>query len=363
MVKQNMIKKKRESVKIKLLFCLSILVLYCALDGRSPFRPHDPLAPTIIARWPGEKENYVLNNSHLQEGPYFNLFDKKHFDAHQLPSGHIGYRHNKNQMVTGQTLAQLIEGLLQEVKQRKITYTNFTVLKRRDFNTRDQTGLIIAKFNDYPFVVKLFIETPASFVQPLAKGFETSGLFMLGGGITRHLSGFTRIKNLEQLHIKVQASPYWKDRIAFPRKWYWLPKNNRWLEISGKNLGPEPTRTITIPATYALVCDYIDVERMFTLINQNDRRTAMNLSNYLKQNIDPHINNYAVEKQTHKIVPIDTEHFPTMVGYGDPPECKSYLQWYSHLGFKMIKDSMTRGKPQRREIQKRRHWPMEPFET
>lgn len=329
---------------------------------RSVFRPVSPYEPSITARWPGEDKEYSLIHSHLQEGPYFNLFDRNHFFSHQLPQGPITFRKDPENSVTGQELSALVENLLQEVRQKKTTYTHFKILKRRDFNTRDQTGLIIAKFKNYPFVLKIFIENPESLVDPLSKGFETTGLFLLGGGVTRHLSGFTRIKNLERLQKKVTSNSYWAEKVEFPRKWYWLPQTPRWIEITGKNLGPEKKRTITIPAIYALICDYIDVERMFSLMNKNDRQVAMQLSNFLDQQIDPHINNYAIEKGTSKIVPIDTEHFPTMVGYDAPPPCDNYVQWYCQLGVKMINDSLGRGKPQRRQIQARRHWPMGPFE-
>ncbi|MGE0206922.1 MAG: hypothetical protein AB7R69_03685 [Candidatus Babeliales bacterium] len=330
------------------------------LHARSPFRPIDPHAPTICAQWQGEKTQYSLVHSHLQEGPYFNLFDKKHFYDHLLPYGPITYRHSR-QTVNGAVLSELVQHLLKEVHEKKKEFTHFTVLKQRDFNTRDQTGLIIARFKNYPFVVKLFVETPESFVSPLSKGFETSALFILGNGITRHLSGFTRIKNLERLREKVQQNSYWKDKIAFPRKWFWLPRNPRWLTITGKNMGPEETRTTDIPAVYALICDYIDVKRMFSLKSDHDRMTAMSLSNYLQQDIDPHINNYAVEKGTQKIIPIDTEHFPTMVGYDNPPLCKSYLQWYTNLGFKLLDNALGRTKEMRRHNQRRRHWPMKEF--
>ncbi len=350
-------------MKIKKLLLIIILLFASSnLLSRSVFRLRSPLEPSITARWQGDNLGHTLVHSHLQEGPYFNLFDQNYFFSHLLPSGSISFRNNPDKTVTGKQLSLLVEELLQEVEQKKTHYRHFTILKRRDFNTHDQTGLIIAKFNDYPFVLKIFIETPKSFVEPLSKGFETTGLFLLGGGITRHLSGFTRIKNLERLQKKVQTDPYWSKIVEFPRKWYWLPQNPRWMEITGKNMGPEKERTTTIPAIYGLICDYIQVERMYSLLNHEDRKIAMQLSNFLEQQIDPHINNYAVEKETKKIVPIDTEHFPTMVGYDVPPPCNNYVQWYCQLGFKMIMDTMTRSKAHRRMIQARQNWPMGKFD-
>ncbi|MEX0940725.1 MAG: hypothetical protein WDZ41_05165 [Candidatus Babeliales bacterium] len=340
-----------------LVFSLLYFFLCITCCARSPYRPTDPLAPTIITQWQGNTKQYSLSNSHLQEGPYFHIFDKKYFFDHLLPNNEIVYRHDKK-TVTGKSLSILIENFLKEIKQNQNNFTDFIILKKKDFNWRDHTGLIIAKFKQHPFVLKLFIETPESFVAPLAKGFEPTCFFMMGGGVNRHLIGFTRIQNLETLQKKVAKNSSWHRYVEFPRKWFWLSKDTQWITITSKNIGPQKTRSISIPGTYAIIADHIDIERMFSLKNKNDRDIAMQLSNYCKQNIDPHINNYAIEKNTHKIVPIDTEHFPTMVGYNQAPECNNYLQWYSRLSLKMLKDTLGRNKQERRTSQFKRHRPM-----
>jgi hypothetical protein len=347
--------------KMRVTFIVLFLSLFNrSLQARSPHRPQDPLMPTIITRWLHDTKTYELKHSQLQEGPNFNIFDRQHFESHLLPTGFISFR-NGTGSISGKVLSNMIEELLNEVQAGNKTFSNFTLLKNRDLNNRNQTGVVIVKFNDYPFVVKLFIETPESFVNPFAKGFEPSCFFLLGGG-TRHTIGFTRIKNLENLRKQINAHPYWKNRISFPRKWHWLPKKNNWIELTSKNLGPEKKRTTQIPAIYALVCDYINIERIFTLHNKNDRCIAMNISNYLNLTIDPHINNYGIEMETHKIIALDTEHFPTMVGYENPPKCTSYMQWYSTLSLKMVRDTMSRTKLQRRAAQYKQHWPLGKFE-
>lgn len=335
--------KKRVEVVI-----YSSIILYATLlHARSIHRPVDPLTPTIITAWPHDTNIYFLQNYHIKARPYFHLFNKDFFKAHQLPTDFIPFRNQPNG-IDGSVLSEHIEIFLQEIKQKRNYYTHFIVLKKRDFTKRDQTGLIVVKHRTLPFVVKLFIETPESFVNPLSKGFEPTCLFMMGGGVNRHLSGFTRIKNLENVQQKIAASPAWNFRVDFPRKWFWLPKEPRWITLEGKNLDEPIIHTVEIPAIYAIVCDYIDIERRLELSNQHDRRIAMNLSNFLNQCVDPHINNYVIEKTTRKILVIDTEHFPTMVGYDDPPRSSGYLQWYSHLSCKMLNDTMGQAKYMRR---------------
>lgn len=336
----------------KLVVMSAMLLLYSIVYARSPQRKKDPSVPMIITRWQGADQSHSLSYYHLQEKPFFHLFDPIHFFEHLLPLGPIVYRHGTG-TICGESIANLIEQLIEEIQKNKNTYTHFTILKKRDFNKRDKTGLIIVKLKEYPFVIKLFMETPESFVYPLSKGFEPTCFFLMGGGVNRHLNGFTRIKNLLYLRQKIASDHYWAHRVDFPRKWFWLPKNPQWIELEGFNMGKNPqiTKKTLIPAVYAIVCDYIDVERTFSLTNIDDRNTALELSNFFRQSIDPHINNYGIERQTKKIVPLDTEHFPTMVGYQEPPYCQNYLQWYLKLSLKMLKDCIGTTKKERRALQ------------
>lgn len=292
-------------------------------------RPEDTSLPKITARYLHETITFHLKESHITRGPYFHLYDEKFFKEHILPDDIIITRYEGNK-VPGKIISQVIENFLQEVQEGKSKFTAVDIIKKRDFDSSLKAGLIVARCKQYPFIIKLFIETPQSFTKPLDKGFEPMCFFMLGGGSNRHMTGFTRIKNLHYLKEQVSQNPYWKDTVDFPRKWYWLPKNPSWLELTGHNLDTQPLRTV-IPAVYALVGDYIHIERTFSIKRKNDRRLALSLSNYLHQNIDPHINNFVIEEGTHKIILLDTEHFPSMVGYQDPPLCASYVQWYTHL--------------------------------
>ena len=66
---------------------------------------------------------------------------------------------------------------------------------------------------------------------------EPGFFFVMGGGTMRHLIGFTRIKNMEELTGMIQQDPFWSKIVEFPGKWYWLPKDPHWLVVEGKNMG------------------------------------------------------------------------------------------------------------------------------
>lgn len=327
------------------------------LDCRSIHRPRDPYDPRINVYWEhNQTPRYEFCESHLPDA-LFNLFDKDYFLSHLLPSEPITYRHEPQKSVMGATLSALIEDLITEIfqlqrRQKKISFKNFIILKKRDVNRRNHTGLYVVKFKDYPFVLKLFIETPQGIITPLQKGFEPIWFYYLAG-LSRHFNGFTRIKNLENIKKIVQADPYWSEKVDFPRKWFWLPKNPQWIVIEGDNIGPHTKARTQIPAIYAFICDEIIWEKPFSLKNPHDREEAIALSNFLEHRIDAHINNFGIEIQSHKIVPIDFEHFVTSVGIEDTRECKSYVQWYAQLTLNSLKRLLFRNKKERREAQRR----------
>lgn len=335
-----------------IIFCCTYTVQLDA--GRSIFRTKDPNIPTLKIREKHEKQFYIFQDSHLEEWPLFHTFDKQHFENHLLPHAKISYRY-KHQSIDGAYLGKLIQSGLDEIHQNKKIFTHFTILKKRDFH--NGTGLIILKFKNYPFVVKLFIETPETFLSAWQKGFESTCFFHMGKGMNRHMAGFTRIKNLEYLQAKLAQHSYWYDKVSFPRKWFWLPSDITWLYLEGKNIGTGAPK-IEMPSTYAIIADYIDFERTLTLQERKDRRTAFALSAYLKSAIDAHINNYVIEKETKKLVILDTEHFPTLVGLRKEPPNQSYLQWYSHLAAKMLRDLYGRTKKERYDIQRGKPSPM-----
>lgn len=338
-----------------------LIALNSSVHARSPFRPKDSFVPVITTEWvPRDKDEkiYFLRDSHLELNPLFYSFDKEHFEKNRLPKGPITFRNKPEKSVDGKTLNALIEELYAEVQAGKKTFKNFKTLKKRDFTWRKQAGLLVVECTKYPFVVKLFMETPRSFLRPHNKGFEPHCFFIIGGGSTRHLVGFTRIKNAQSIKDRLVHSSYWNERVDVPRKWFWTPKNARWIRLDGYNIGGHTHITTEMPGIYAIIADKIDGEREFHLRSPEDRRTAIDLSNFFLCRIDPHINNFIVEKETGKIVIIDTEHFPTLVGFKKRPRMTSYTSWYLHLLTKYLKDRFGRTKKERRDLQR---FPQPPF--
>jgi hypothetical protein len=330
--------------------------LCCSLlYGRSPFRTPEPDLPILYTNWSNEAKKYQLTSSYLQEGPLFHLYDHEHFKQHFLPTNSIPFRYNPEQSVNGALLSSLIEELLAEIKNKKQKkFVHFKVIKKRDFNFKKQTGFLVLKFRNYPFVLKLFITTPEQFLKPFDYGFESCCFFMMGGGVNRYLSGFTRIKNLERLKEHIKQNQLWAQKLDFPRKWFWAPRENKSFVITGVNIGALQTiNQMELPSIYALICDEVSIGHTFSLASKQDRDTALELSNFLQQQIDPHINNFVIDKVNKKIVLIDTEHFPTMVGLERPTTCTNYLTWYLDLSWKMFQDSFCRTKRTRREFQTR----------
>lgn len=341
-------------------FFLASLIVF-SLNSRSPLRPRDRYVPTITTEWEkrhSKEKIYSLTDSHLELYPLFKTFDLKHFKESTLPNGPITYRNHPDKTIEGAELKKDVATLFKEVREHKKKFTNFEILKKRDFNSHKQAGLLVVKSTKYPFVVKLFMETPRSFVRPYNKGFEPHCIFTIGGGSTRHLLGFTRIKNAHTIQARINDSLYWSTRLTLPRKWFWSPDKYRWIRLDGYKIGNHDHITIRMPAVYAIITDYIDGEREFTLSSKEDRRTAVDISNHCLCCVDPHINNFLVERETKKIAIIDTEHFPTMAGFKKRPRITTYTSWYLHLFTKYINDRFGRSKKVRRDMQ--RH-PQAPF--
>jgi hypothetical protein len=329
-----------------------VLFLWTHLsDSRSLYRPVDPKVPMINARWADGSTVHSLKKYHLEEYALFQLFDKKYFEEHMLPSYPIASRYDPEKTVHPLILQQLIEGLLAEISDGKKSYTHFLVLQSKDYNFKKGRGLLIVKFKDYPFVVKLFVETPDSFVSPFDKGMEPIFFFFMGGGVNRHLTGFTRIKNREIIKEKLAQSP-WADKVDIPRKWHWVPRGTRWIEIEGINIGNKPHQKIQFPGTYCIIADAIDAERNLSLLNESDKKLALEICNYLNLWIDPHMKNFMYEKGSGKFVIVDTEHFPSAVGLHEKITFDNYSNWYLHLAGKCWQNAFMQTKSQRRNPSK-----------
>ncbi len=338
-------------MKLKiLLICLSSIVYAHTIQARSIFRPKDPLMPEISVRWVGDTKSYTLRNYHLEEYSLFRLFKKDQFEKYLLPTKPFSYRSDTKKTVDPALLTNQIQELLQEIKQGKRNFTHFTTLQCKDYNFKKPSGLIIVKFNDYPFVVKLFIETPDSFVSPFDKGFEPMWVFFMAGGINRHILGFTRLRNREIIMERLAHSP-WKDTVDIPRKWYWVPPGSRWIEIEGKNIGSSKHKRVQIPSTYCVIADAIEAERTPSLFNTDDAHMALEICNYLDHWIDPHMKNFMIEKNTKKFVIVDTEHFPSFVGLREKITFNSYTDWYLYLANKCWHATFMQTKRERRNPQ------------
>lgn len=339
-----------------------ILIFATQCSSRSPHRPVDPNDPIIKVYWEHDTSmKYTFRESHLQEAIFY-LYDEQYFFDHLIPNGPLNFRYEPEKSVTGAELSEIIEDLILEInqlkkRQRKIAFKNFNILKIRDVNKRDHTGLYVVKFKNYPFVLKLFIETPYGIVNPTDKGFEPICFYYLSG-LSRHFNGFTRIKNLENIKRIVLSDSYWSTRVGFPYKGFWLPKNPKWIVIEGKNIGTQKNNKIKIPAIYGVVCDEVTWQRTFTLKEVQDRKDAIDLSNFLCQRIDAHINNFGIEIQSDLIVPIDFEHFVTSVGIEEDRHCDNYFVWYTNLTFNAFKRLLFQNKEERRLAQHRAFRPI-----
>lgn len=345
-------KKLYRSISL-LLFVIHTITIF----SRSVHRTNDTIDPFIEVYWKGDPScHYIFRESHLQEA-MFKLYDQDYFNQYLIPDGPIPFRYEPDKSVNGSVLKELMEELVVEIlnlkkKQRKFKFKNFKILKVRDTNKRNHTGLYVVEFKDYPFILKLFIETPQGITQPLHKGFEPICFYYLAG-LSRHFNGFTRIKNLENIKKMVEADPYWSLKVKFPTKMFWLPKDPRWIVIEGTNIGLNPKISTIIPGVYGILCDKITWKKPFTLSDVNDRNEAISFSNFVNHRIDSHINNFGYEIQTDALVPIDFEHFITAVNLPENHYCDNYFNWYYDLSLNMIKRLLFRNKSERRLAQYR----------
>jgi hypothetical protein len=340
--------------KLYCIFISAILFFTGFLECRSIHRPSESWLPTINVRWADEHSRiYTLRNAQIQEATYFNLFDINFFYRHLLTdTTPLTYRYQPETTIPGKHLNNQMEVLLQEIRRKKKTYTHFTILQDTDFNRRKSCGLLVLKFNDYPFVLKLCIETPKSFTNPLCKGFEPVFLFYLGGGVNRHLSGFTRIKNAEFIKQRLTTHDYWNSHADIPRKWYWLPKSARWFDITGHNVSGKDYIHTQLPSTYGIIADAIEAERGLTISSAHDRAQALELCNYLDLYADPNISNFMVEKNSGKLIIVDTEHFPTIGGFKKKEVIGNYFEYFASLISKCGKAMFFSTKKERKEAYK-----------
>lgn len=241
-----------------------------------------------------------------------------------------------------------LKHLFKEIEQKRRRFTHFDILRKSNFNRRKKCGLLILKFKDYPFVVKVFMETPKSFMRPYSKGFYPIFFYNMGGGINRHLLGFTRVENLHVIKNEIEKSEKWSKLISTPRKWFWKPTDCKEIELIGKNFGEKKEIRTVIPGTYCIIADAIKLKnKTFSLFDKQAREMCMSLCNYLSVRIDPHIDNFLLEEGSNKIVIIDTEHFPSIVGFKEDQHFNGYFEWYFKLSKKFLNDMFFQSKRKR----------------
>lgn len=335
---------------------LTVLNLFSPIAGRSPFRKKDVNMPTIAIRWKNSRKAISHTNWAYKEYPIFTSFNKDHFYQHLLPTGTINDIQDPTQFYDCHELSALVEDLLRELRRSKREFTHFKVLKDKNFNYKQRCGLIILQFKNYPFVLKLFMETPTSFIDPYCKGFESQFFFYMSGGMNRHIAGLTRIKNLEIVNDEINNNPRWKNKITTPRKWYWLPKKQRWMQIEGYNIGGKKELSTLMPGIYAIIADTIDTNENAPLLSSQQRsELVMELAMNLHLFIDPHSDNFVLKQNEtaddYHISIVDTEHFPSIVGLKEEPFFNNHLEWFLYLGAKYFQDAFLQSKNDRREAQ------------
>jgi hypothetical protein len=343
--------KKTIIFPLALFFVASIPL---SIITRSPHRPQDPHLPQITTYWPNSTQKYTIKDSHLEEYPIFNIHAED-LMPYTLPAGRITYRNNPEYSVDSADINRYITELLEEIKNNQQTFNHFTVLHRCDFNFNKKCGLIILKFKDHPFILKLSMERPETFFDYNSKGIIPMFFFFLSGGTNRHITGLTRISNLHAARAIIDNNPYWANRVEFPRKWFWLPSNNQWFTIEGKNIGKHnEIITTQMPSVYAIVADAIEPETI-KIPKRLRNQTTMELCKDLRQCIDPHENNFIFSRnpKTNEltITVIDTEHFPTIVGLKKEEPLTSYSNWYYSLATKCLNDMFFRTKKERVKAQ------------
>jgi len=307
-------------------------------------------SPTISVRFQNDTQVEHLTSNYLQEWPLFKLYDKHFLQQRRLPEDRVAVRTDATKFIECVVLHNQLEELAFQIQQGTMDFKHFTVLRDRTFNKKLIAGSLTLKANDYPFVVKLFIESPYSFVHPFKKGWESLGTFLVGG-TSRYLTGFTRIKNLAHINQQIAASSEWASMVTTPRKWYWTPAHGRMLELTGVNFGAEK-QTITMPSVYCVIADAIEPEgnNSFSCWHDIWRSTAhdraaikkqaamtIKLCNYLDFCIDANVDNFIIEKDTKKLFIIDTEHFPTLAGLTIKPLPTTS---YTKLGMFILRNSI-----------------------
>ena len=351
----------------RLLFIIcSVLLVGCGrhhTTNRSPLRKPGYHIPTIVVSDAVTPHSYARTSSHYKKHPIFTVFDYQFFKTHRIPETGITDPQGKP-MVNTATLNSLLIEIFTALKNHQ-HLPHCTILHDANFNYTTICGLIMLKLDNYPLVIKLFRETPESFVSPFTKGFEPTTFFFMSGGANRHISGLTRIPNREYLLTLIEADPYWKTIVRIPRKWYWVPEPMEWLRIDGYHVDGIPHLHTEIPATYAVVADYVTMEHTTDLDLEAQKKLIMDLATTCSLHLDPHMKNFVIGTRQNPTKPevgqhrrddatgedgplitiIDTEDHSCMTGLTEPITYTNHMEWYAVLTGKFLKNILFNVKP------------------
>lgn len=328
---------------IYFLFLFLVLTVECY---RSPFRKEDPLMPRLISRSQQHPEKqFVYRDWSYYRSPIFTTFSENYLFTHMVQENSLTDRVTTKLLLSHKAANAMLEEVIAEVYEEKNIYTHFSLLQDKNFNYKKKCGLLVLKFNDYPFVVKLFMEHPNTILNPFVKGFENRVFHFMGHGTNRHTAGATRISNLERLHEILQDKEY---QVVLPRKWFWLPCDPKWIEIIGHNIVPNEIISVIIPGTYVIIADELKVNQQYRPVSTPEsNEIIMKFCNDVHLIIDPHEDNFIIQKDDKETVIIsivDTEHFPTLVGIPEDTTFVNHLEWYFSLAWKAFVDLFTTSK-------------------
>jgi len=286
--------------------------------------------PYLEACWEGEERPVDrLYSNRLDANSLFNQFDEELLEQNKLPEDE-SFKEIKSSLTH----------LRNELEEGAAELNDFTVLKDLEWDWQQQRGLLILKHKNMPYVIKFFQETPYGCLRHWGKGHKDYGVtaaffFMMSGGITRHLSGFTRIYNRRFIKDKIRTSK-WKNTLVLPQLYYWVPEEVSQIKLMGHNIGGISKQDVTVPATYAIIANYVEGESL-SWFSRKDRNEVLELTNLSESHVDPGLANFKRDKSG-KLAILDLEDYRTMFGFKDDLQVKNYPYLFTYFGWKIAKD-------------------------
>lgn len=335
-------------------FSLSILFL-CVLtptvvDAHSPNCKHK--LPEIAVQWTDNAAEQYAAKAEYFRPEVFSMFDPAFVQEHLLPMGEITSRNGRSTM-QGSQLSDEIEQTITELRSGKRNLTYFTLIKDKEYHWKHFAGLIVLKSRNHPYVVKLFTENPATFLDAKAKGMQHAAMSRMSGGGNRYLAGFLRLKNLEQAR-QIASTVELPMVLDFPRKWYWLPTHNQTMTVMGRGFGSakDDSYSMQLPSVYAIVADWIETDVPLSYMRTKHRVDILNICHKFNFEIDPNIKNYRIEKGTNKLVLIDTEHYRSLLALNANIPTNSYVTMHLYVAGHALGKGLGSAKPRKIALNK-----------